>query len=58
MGMVGQRTHGVFATIDTQCSAECPVNSFFNGVIEEIRQGRDDRETELYIVLAFHTRKA
>jgi hypothetical protein len=58
MGMVGQWTDSVLAAVDTQGSAEGPVNSFFDRVIEEVRQGRDDRETELELELASHSKQS
>jgi hypothetical protein len=45
--MVGQGTDGVFAAVDAEGGTKGPVHGFFNGVVEEVREERYDRETEL-----------
>lgn len=45
--MAGQWTDGILAAVDAESCAEAPIDSPLNGMIEDIRQERNDRETEL-----------
>jgi hypothetical protein len=45
--MVGQRTDGIFATVQAEASAKGPVNGFFDGVVKEVWEEGYDGETEL-----------
>lgn len=45
--VTGQWTDGVLAAVNAKRGTEAPIDGFFDWVIEDVWEERDDRETDL-----------